>query len=151
MQGGHNEMIANLLYTTLSSDSRQHLHWFWYVAKDQDRPLVADSKRRSCHIKLMIIDEIIGIVGSGNQDTQSWFHSQEVNLLLESKDVCKAWIDGLRRNQNTHKYGAVSREDGIWRDADGKQAQGVMGVDPGAIGWAKGVLGAAKLGLYMSK
>ncbi|KAF9876581.1 hypothetical protein CkaCkLH20_05989 [Colletotrichum karsti] len=104
MQGGHNEMIAAHLYEKLSQPARQHLHYFWYVGKDQSRPIIAESKKRSCHVKLMIVDESIAIVGSGNQDTQSWFHSQEVNIMLESRDVCRAWIDGLRRNQNTHLY-----------------------------------------------
>ncbi|KAI0132618.1 hypothetical protein BJ170DRAFT_255175 [Xylariales sp. AK1849] len=144
MQGGHNEMIANHLYTALSVSARQHLHYFWYVAKDQTRPLVADTKHRSCHIKLMIVDESIGIVGSGNQDTQSWFHSQEVNIMLESQDVCRAWVDGLRRNQNTHRYGLVGNEDGIWRDKEGKEATGAMGIDPGKFSWAKGLVGAVK-------
>lgn len=92
----------------------------------------------------MIVDESIAIVGSGNQDTQSWFHSQEVNIMLESRDVCKAWIDGLRRNQNTHRYGALNPDDGVWRDNEGKEAAGATGVDPGKFSWAKGVVGAVK-------
>lgn len=144
MQGGHNEMIANHLYTSLSVSARQHLHWFWYVGKDQTKPIIAEKKRRSCHIKLMIVDEYIGIVGSGNQDTQSWFHSQETNIMLESREVCRAWIDGLRRNQNTHLYGKVGQDDGIWRDADGNEAEDSMGIDPGRFCWAKGLVGAVK-------
>lgn len=92
----------------------------------------------------MIVDEHIGIQGSGNQDTQSWYHSQEVNILLDSPEVCADWLAGIRRNQNTHLYGAVSQEDGIWRDADGNEAKGVMGVDPGHMSWAKGIVGAVK-------
>lgn len=144
MQGGHNEMIAAHLYKTLSVSARQHLHYFWYVGKDQTRPIIAEHKKRSCHVKLMIVDESIAIVGSGNQDTQSWFHSQEVNIMLESPDVCRSWIDGLRRNQNTHRYGALSRENGVWRDEQGKEAEGATGVDPGRFSWAKGVVGAVQ-------
>jgi phosphatidylserine/phosphatidylglycerophosphate/cardiolipin synthase-like enzyme len=144
MQGGTNEMIANKLYTTISPPHRQNLHWFWYVGKDQLEPIVAKNPRRTCHIKLMIVDELVAIQGSGNQDTQSWYHSQEVNVMLESRELCKAWIDGLRRNQNTHLYGQVSKEDGIWRDKDGNQAEGVIGIDPGSFSWAKGIVGAVK-------
>ncbi|KAK2031658.1 hypothetical protein LX32DRAFT_556817 [Colletotrichum zoysiae] len=144
MQGGHNEMVAAHMYEKLSPQARQHLHYFWYVGKDQTRPIIAEKKKRSCHVKLMIVDESIAIVGSGNQDTQSWFHSQEVNIMLESRDVCKVWIDGLRRNQNTHQYGALNREDGVWRDEDGKEADGAIGVDPGRFSWAKGLIGAIK-------
>lgn len=91
-----------------------------------------------------IVDEYIGIQGNGNQDTQSWYHSQEVNVLLESADVCRAWMDGLKRNQNTHIYGALSKETGLWTDKDGKQAEGAIGPDPGRFSWATGVVGAVK-------
>ncbi|KAI2777086.1 hypothetical protein F4815DRAFT_502595 [Daldinia loculata] len=145
MQGGHNEAIAHHLYTSLLSFSaKQHLHWYWYTAKDQTSPIVASKKRRSCHIKLLIADEHIGVVGNGNQDTQSWFHSQEVNLLIDSGLVCRNWIAGLRRNQNTHLYGRVGGEDGIWRDGEGREAEGATGVDAGRLAWARGVVGAVK-------
>jgi phosphatidylserine/phosphatidylglycerophosphate/cardiolipin synthase-like enzyme len=143
-QGGTNEMIANKLYTSLETQYRKNLHWFWYVAKDMKEPIVASKKKRTCHIKLMIVDEHIGIQGSGNQDTQSWFHSQEVNVMFDSSDICKAWIDGLRRNQNTHLYGQVSQEDGIWKDKNGNQAKDVIGIDPGRFSWATGIIGAVK-------
>jgi phosphatidylserine/phosphatidylglycerophosphate/cardiolipin synthase-like enzyme len=144
MQGGHNDMVAHQLLTSLSPAGRRHLHYFWYVAKDQTRPIVQERKKRSCHIKLMIADERVGIVGNGNQDTQSWYHSQEINVMLDSPAVCRAWIDGLRRNQNTHLYGALDREAGVWVDAEGKQAEGAIGVDPGRFSWARGVVGAVK-------
>ncbi|KUI68543.1 hypothetical protein VM1G_04416 [Cytospora mali] len=144
MQGGHNDMVAHNMYTSLSAEAKQRLHYFWYVAKDQTRPIVQEKKRRSCHVKLMIVDEHIGIIGNGNQDTQSWFHSQEINVMLDSEHVCRAWIDGLRRNQNTHIYGALSKEAGVWTDRDGKQADGAIGIDPGKFSWAKGLVGAVK-------
>ncbi|KUI56836.1 hypothetical protein VP1G_04219 [Cytospora mali] len=144
MQGGHNDMVAHNMYTSLSAEAKQRLHYFWYVAKDQTRPIVQEKKRRSCHVKLMIVDEHIGIIGNGNQDTQSWFHSQEINVMLDSEHVCRAWIDGLRRNQNTHIYGALNKEAGVWTDRDGKQADGAIGIDPGKFSWARGFVGAVK-------
>ncbi|EFX05520.1 iq calmodulin-binding motif protein [Grosmannia clavigera kw1407] len=143
-QGGTNEMIAHKLYGSLSDEGRKHLHYFWYVGKDQTRPIPQIKKNRDCHIKLMIVDESIGIMGNGNQDTQSWYHSQEINIMLESSDVCRAWIEGLRRNQNTHIYGMVGKADGIWRDNEGIEAEGAMGIDPGHFSWFKGVVGAIK-------
>ncbi|KAF4544133.1 Phospholipase D/Transphosphatidylase [Lasiodiplodia theobromae] len=143
-QGGTNEMISHKMYTELDPDQRKRLHIHWYVGKDQTKPLHNKFKQRSCHIKLMIVDEHIGIQGSGNQDTQSWYHSQEVNILLDSPEICADWVAGLRRNQNTHLYGAVSQEDGIWRDDDGNEAKGAIGINPGHMSWAKGVVGAVK-------
>lgn len=92
----------------------------------------------------MIVDEHIGIQGNGNQDTQSWYHSQEANVMIDSHTVCAAWVDGIRRNQNTHIYGAVSKQDGCWHDDQGRQADGAIGVDPGRFAWAKGVVGAVQ-------
>ncbi|ROW09834.1 hypothetical protein VMCG_02520 [Cytospora schulzeri] len=144
MQGGHNDMVAHNMYTALSDGARGRLHYFWYVGKDQTRPIVQEKKRRSCHVKLMIVDEHVGIVGNGNQDTQSWFHSQEINVMLDSAHVCRAWIDGLRRNQNTHVYGGLDKGTGVWTDREGDQADGAIGVDPGRFAWARGLVGAVK-------
>ncbi|PVH82189.1 hypothetical protein DL98DRAFT_570738 [Cadophora sp. DSE1049] len=143
-QGGTNEMIAHKMYTSLSPQGKQNLHYFFYIGKDQTVPIVAKKKKRDCHIKVMIVDEHIGILGNGNQDTQSWYHSQEINVMFDSALVCKAWIDGLRRNQNTHLYGEVGKMDGVWRNQNGKEASDVIGVDPGRFAWAKGFMGAIR-------
>ena len=90
----------------------------------------------------MIVDGHIGIQGNGNQDTQSWYHSLEVNVMIDSHEICQAWAEGIRRNQNTHLYGAVSTKDGCWYGKDGKQVEGAIGTDPGRFSWAKGIIGA---------
>jgi hypothetical protein len=96
----------------------------------------------------MVVDGHIGIQGNGNQDTQSYFHSQEINIMLDSELVCKAWMDGIMRNQNTHIYGKVLKEGpeaGCWVDPEtGKQAEGAIGVDAGKFAWAKGIVGAVQ-------
>ncbi|KAJ3578547.1 hypothetical protein NPX13_g2023 [Xylaria arbuscula] len=58
--------------------------------------------------------------------------------------VCRTWIDALRRNQNTGIYGAVDREDGIWRDEQGKGVEGATGVDAGHFSWVTGLVGAVR-------
>ncbi|KAF4636045.1 hypothetical protein G7Y89_g2043 [Cudoniella acicularis] len=139
-QGGTNEMIAHKMYATLSTQGKQHLHYLFYIGKDQTAPIVAKKKKRSCHVKVMIVDEHIGIQGNGNQNTQSWYYSQEINVMFDNEVVYRGWIDGLRRNQNMHIYGEVSKEDGIWRNSEGELAEDVIGVDPGQFSWAKGFL-----------
>ncbi|ORY12780.1 IQ calmodulin-binding motif protein [Clohesyomyces aquaticus] len=155
-QGGTNEMVANTLYTSLENagdgdgdgegneEVRKRLHVHYYVAKDQVMPIHNKFKKRSCHVKLMIVDGHLGIQGNGNQDTQSWCHSMEVNVMIDSKEICGEWQEALKRNQNTHIYGAASQTDGIWRDAGGKEADGAIGKDPGRFSWAKGVVGAVQ-------
>lgn len=145
-QGGHNEMIAHRLYSELGPEARDNLDVHAYVAKDQIRPIHNKFKKRSCHIKLMIIDGHIGIQGSGNQDTQSWYHSQEVNVMIDSELVCSKWAEGIRQNQNTHLYGKVIKDGpnaGSWVHPDtGELAEGAIGTDPGKFAWAKGAIGA---------
>ncbi|OJJ47235.1 hypothetical protein ASPZODRAFT_151760 [Penicilliopsis zonata CBS 506.65] len=134
-QNGTNEMISHRLYTSLETDEeRARLRIHNYVGKDQTHPIHNHFKRRSCHIKLMIIDEKVAIQGNGNLDTQSYFHSQEANLLIDSPTVCRAWLEAVNRNQNTAKYGLVSPKDGCWHDpVTGELPEGSIGIDPGSI------------------
>lgn len=144
-QGGTNDQVAQALIASLpaSGPERKLLRIYNYVGKDQDHPIHHSFKSRSCHIKLLIVDGRVGIQGSGNQDTQSWFHSQEVNVMVDSREVCEKWREGIDRNQNTLLFGRVA-EDGIWRDENGNPGEGYMG-DPGKIeGLIKGVAGMVK-------
>lgn len=210
-QNGTNEMFANSLFKALEKDhgsvgiesAMERLQVHYYVAKDQISPIHNKFKQRSCHIKLMIVDDCVAVQGSGNQDTQSWWQSQEVNIMVDSPIICKSWREGIERNQNTgasphalagsageqspsgppagavsldgqaaldagtyadarvgaavsdmsfeQKDGKTSRkaygradDDGCWRDAQGKMAEGSLGVDPGKFAWAKGMVGAYK-------
>ncbi|KKK19065.1 hypothetical protein ARAM_006082 [Aspergillus rambellii] len=145
-QNGTNEMIANRLYHSLeTNEERSRLKIYNYVGKDQTRPIPNKYKKRSCHIKLMIIDEQVAIQGNGNLDTQSFFHSQEVNLLYDSSTICRIWLDAVNRNQNTAKYGLVSMKDGCWHDPKtGEIPEGSLGTDPGKFSWAKGAIGAVQ-------
>ncbi|CAG7917080.1 unnamed protein product [Penicillium olsonii] len=142
-QNGTNEMIANRLYNSLESDEeKSRLRVCYYVGKDQTRPIHNSFKKRSCHIKLMIVDQQIAIQGNGNLDTQSFFHSQEINVLIDSEMVCRAWTELINRNQNTAKYGAASAKDGCWHDPKTDEIPpGSMGPVPGRFSWAKGAIG----------
>ncbi|CAI7656830.1 unnamed protein product [Penicillium glandicola] len=144
-QNGTNEMIANRLYNSLESDEKSRLRIYYYVGKDQTRPIHNSFKKRSCHIKLMIVDEQIAIQGNGNLDTQSFFHSQEINVLIDSGLICRAWTELINRNQNTAKYGAVSAKDGCWHDPETDEIPpGSMGPIAGRFSWAKGAVGAVQ-------
>lgn len=144
-QGGTNDQVSMALVNSLPQDGpeRELLHIYNYVGKDQDHPIHQSFHSRSCHIKLLIVDGSVGIQGSGNQDTQSWFHSQEVNVMVDSKEICGLWREGIDRNQNTKAFGRVAK-DGLWRDADGKPGDGYLG-DPGKVdGLFKGIAGMIK-------
>jgi phosphatidylserine/phosphatidylglycerophosphate/cardiolipin synthase-like enzyme len=141
-QGGTNDQVSTALMNSLppGGPERALLNVYNYVGKDQDHPIHHSFQSRSCHIKLLIVDGSVGIHGSGNQDTQSWFHSQEVNVMIDSKEICNEWMKGIDRNQNTKMFGRVAT-DGIWRDENGNPGKGYMG-NPGKIeGTLRGVIG----------
>lgn len=164
-QNGTNEMIAHRLYSSLSTDeekSRLRIHNS--TAKDRKSPVHNKFKYRSNHVKLMIVDETIAIqgkmtsdiavcsniltvltTGNGNLDTQSFFHSAEVNVMIDSPLICKIWRDAIDRNQNTSQFGLVSSHDGCWHHVEtGEIAEGTIGPDPGRFSWAKGIVGAVQ-------
>lgn len=118
-QGGTNQQVVIKMYKALHKTHHQaNLKVYWYTGKDQIRPINAVLKSRNCHVKFMAIDDSVGIQGNGNQDTQSWFHSQEINVMIDSPKIVQDWMSALISNQNTQLYGQVQL-DGIWRDSDG--------------------------------
>ncbi|KAF8930980.1 hypothetical protein BGZ52_000238, partial [Haplosporangium bisporale] len=56
-QGGTNDQAAQALVESITAEERQRLHICYYVGKDQDHPIHQSFKQRSCHIKLLIVDE----------------------------------------------------------------------------------------------
>lgn len=95
-------------------------------------------------VKFLAVDDQLAILGNGNQDTQSYFHSQEINLMIDSSTLVAEWINGINANQNTLLYGRVDSKDGVWRDKEGNElvASGVSGGGP--LGRLKGLSGAVK-------
>ncbi len=56
--------------------------------------------------------------GNGNADVSSWLHAQEINVLVDSPQLCAEWRAALDANQDTLARGRVG-DDGVWRDANG--------------------------------
>ncbi len=51
-------------------------------------------------VNLMNVDDQVGVQGNGNQDAQSWYHSMEINIMVDSELICRTWKDGILRNQS---------------------------------------------------
>lgn len=62
----------------------------------------------------MLVDDQVAILGNSNHDSQSWHHSQESNILVDSKALCAEWMQRLQANQNTGRFGLIGT-DGLWR------------------------------------
>ena len=158
-QGGTNEQAAQRLIESIYQyppageaqmgsrpSARDRLRVYYYVAKDQSMPIHQSSHTRACHIKLLIADNAVGIHGSGNMDTQSWYHSQEINVMIDSPEIMNKWRVGIERNQNTNKFGEARGDDGVWRDVNGDPGEGYTGDLHGIKGLVHGVWGMYKKG-----
>ena len=143
-QGGINETFASKICKELSAEERTRLNVHWYTAKDQSKPIHHSFKKRACHVKILIADEHVGIQGSGNQDTQSWYHSQEINVMIDSEEICHRWREGIERNQNTKRFGKGDQTDGIFKDENGHELPGATGKANPPMSWVKGTIGMAK-------
>jgi hypothetical protein len=141
-QGGTNEEVAKRVFAQLENDKEKDLlKYHYYVSKDMDLPINAHLNHRNCHVKLMIVDDHLGIQGNGNQDAQSWYHSQEINVMIDSAEICRDWIDLVERNQNTSQVGRL-QNDGIYRDKNGDELTDGTGIKSGPSSIIKGVMGS---------
>lgn len=140
LQGGTNEEVVRGMYEKLEEHEKERLKYYWFTARDQCKPINAHLQQRNCHVKLMIIDDAVGIMGNGNQDVQSWYHSSEVNVMVDSHTICREWFDSIERVQNTHLHRVG--HDGVYRDAQGVELQDSTGVTKGVKGLVKGIQGS---------
>ena len=63
-QGGTNEDVSEKMYKALEKeDEKERLHVYWYTGKDMNAPINAKEQKRNCHVKLMIVDDQVGIQG----------------------------------------------------------------------------------------
>lgn len=94
----------------------------------------------------MSVDSHLVILGNGNQDTQSWFHSQETNVMIDSEHLAHEWRAGIDANQNTARFGRLDPKDGIWRapDGSGRTVESSGTKTSGPFGGLKGISGAIK-------
>ncbi|GAA6008146.1 hypothetical protein JCM11491_001901 [Sporobolomyces phaffii] len=138
-QGGTNEQVVARLYAQLVARGKsKNLHVYWYTGKDQIRPIRAIAKSRNCHIKFLAVDGQCAILGNGNLDSQSFWHSQEANVLVDNPQIVADWMDQLRTNQSTHRYGKVE-DDGVWRDPQTREELD-KGEDVGCISALRAVI-----------
>eukprot|EP00026_Physarum_polycephalum_P003289 Phypoly_transcript_03299.p1 GENE.Phypoly_transcript_03299~~Phypoly_transcript_03299.p1 ORF type:complete len:737 (+),score=104.43 Phypoly_transcript_03299:201-2411(+) len=104
-QGGTNVHVIKKMYKKLMKvDCHRNLTVCFYVARSQIHP----TKVHPNHTKYMAVDDELAIFGSGNMDTQSWHHSQEVNVAVNSPLLVKEWMDLFKISQNTHLYGVIN-------------------------------------------
>lgn len=84
-QHRHNDPDSTSLETGLPRLGKLKIEYYDDLARGTVLPVKA-------HIKLMIVDERVVVLGSGNQDRASWYTSQEVGVALENEEVARRFM-----------------------------------------------------------
>lgn len=86
-QGGTNMENVKQLLAKLPPEARGNLNikWFNGIAPGHGHD------QEVAHTKYLTADGQLAIVGSSNMDTQSWNHSRETNLLVDSAATTAKW------------------------------------------------------------
>lgn len=96
-QGGTNEEVVAELYEDLKrrgvKDACDLLQIRWY-SHDGITPVQGNAPHAT-HVKAIWIDDELVFVMSKNMDTQSWRHSRELGVLVDSPYVAHAWMRTL--------------------------------------------------------
>jgi phosphatidylserine/phosphatidylglycerophosphate/cardiolipin synthase-like enzyme len=99
-QGGTNEDNVVMLYDTLKaagvSDVCNKLRIRWHARAGV---AIVGNGPYASHAKYASLDDEIVIVGTANQDTQSWNNSREVNVLVDDPATTRAWDAGMFLNE----------------------------------------------------
>jgi len=91
------KMYADL--QNLDPAAVKNLNVCWFLGKRVQPPKPA--KNEMAHAKFMAVDDEFVIFGSGNQESQSWFHSREANVLVDDAKATKKILDALFEPQQT--------------------------------------------------
>jgi phosphatidylserine/phosphatidylglycerophosphate/cardiolipin synthase-like enzyme len=87
-QGGTNLRTVRKLYRRLRKRAcHSHLQVRWFVGQGNQPRIGIHS-----HVKFMTVDDELVILGNANMDTQSWYHSMEVNIALRSSSLSRSLV-----------------------------------------------------------
>lgn len=94
-QGGTNtQVVKKLLLRLKTIKCEKNLQVRWYVGENENIP----KRGIHSHLKYMSIDKQICIFGNANMDTQSWYHSMEVNVILNDSNFSKQINTNVTKN-----------------------------------------------------
>ena len=92
-RGGPNDATLKAMVDTLGASACKGLHVRWF-SRDGRAP-VESKAAPSSHVKYLAIDDQVTIMGSANQDVQSWRNSREVNVVVDGEDLAKTYRDAV--------------------------------------------------------
>ena len=92
-RGGPNDDTVKKMIDALGPDACQGLHVRWF-SRDGRAPIESKGAPSS-HVKYLSVDDQVTIMGSANQDVQSWRNSREVNVVVDGADLAKTYLDAV--------------------------------------------------------
>ncbi|MEA2751453.1 MAG: cardiolipin synthase [Myxococcales bacterium] len=92
-RGGPNDAIVKKMMDTLGASACKGLVVRWF-SRDGRAP-VESKGAPSSHVKFLSIDDQVTIMGSANQDVQSWRNSREVNVVVDGADLATTYRDAV--------------------------------------------------------
>ena len=92
-RGGPNDDTLKKMYDALGADACKNLHARWF-SRDGRAP-VESKGAPSSHVKYLSVDDQVTIMGSANQDVQSWRNSREVNVVVDGANLAKTYREAV--------------------------------------------------------
>jgi len=92
--------VYEVLASKKAATKRMTICWFIGKRVHPAKP----STEEWTHVKAMIIDDAIAIVGTGNQDPQTWYHSREDNFMIDDKSTARKIKASLLKDQQSLQH-----------------------------------------------
>jgi phosphatidylserine/phosphatidylglycerophosphate/cardiolipin synthase-like enzyme len=87
--GPNGDLVAQLEaeVQALGVSGNLEIHW----ESDDGRSPVVGNGPSAAHVKYTSVDGQVAVVGSTNLDNQSWYHSREIDVVVDSAALARAW------------------------------------------------------------
>jgi len=97
-------LMAAHVYEVLANNkaATKRMTICWFIGKRVHPP--KPSTEEWTHVKAMLIDDEIAIVGTGNQDPQTWYHSREDNYMIDDKETTQKIKASLLKDQQSLQH-----------------------------------------------
>jgi phosphatidylserine/phosphatidylglycerophosphate/cardiolipin synthase-like enzyme len=108
---GTNEKTAKWIYKQLNDQEQDRFTFCWWIGHRNHREKPHPHPKEWSHVKALIIDEKVAIVGSANMDPYSWYHQHEINIAIDDAGVARTLLNKLKGQTRSLEPGVCSKYD----------------------------------------
>jgi len=81
------------------------LRFCWFIGDRKERsPTARATADDWSHVKALVVDRAIAIIGSSNMDAQSLYHSREENLMIDDAPTARSMLGALLSRQQSLEH-----------------------------------------------